>query len=291
MKVTVFTPTYNRACHLRTLYDSLCRQTCKDFEWLVVDDGSADGTKAVIDDIIGRNPSFDVSYVYKENGGKHTAVNVGVRMAKGELFLIVDSDDCLVVDAVETIICQYETVSGNEEIGGVCGLMAHRNGSLIGTGFVEDEMICNSIDLRSKYRVRGDLCEVFKTDVLRKYPFPEINGERFCPEVLVWNRIAMEYKLKCFKKVVYYRDYLDGGLTSNIVKIRMNSPIASMMCYSEVSMLAIPLSLKMKAAINYWRFRFCAASQKELPQVSLWTYFFVPFALLLHLLDKYKCRG
>ena len=130
--------------------------------------------------------------------------------------------------------------------------MAHRDGQVIGHPLIGVD--ASEIDLRYKYHVCGDMCEVFRTEVLRDFPFPELKGERFCPESLVWNRIA---RLHVFPKVVYLRDYLDGGLTDNIVRIRMDSPVASMMTYTEMLDIEMPWSQKMKAAINYYRFKAC----------------------------------
>lgn len=284
--ITVFTPAYNRANLMPIAYKSLCKQTCKNFEWLIVDDGSTDNTEEVVNGFIqeGKTP---IRYVKKTNGGKHTAINRGLKEAKGELFLILDSDDSLPFDAVENILFEYEKVRGKSDLAGVCGLMAHHDGTLIGSGFPKDGMYVSSIDLRHQSGVTGDLMEVWKTDVIREYPFPVVDGERFCPEVLVWNRIALKYKLYCFNKVVYYRDYLDGGLTDNIVRIRMKSPIASMMCYAEMNKLPIPFVQKVKAAINYWRFRFCI-KEGVCPTISpIWA-LLAPLAYIMHLRDL-KC--
>ena len=145
----------------------------------------------------------------------------------------------------------------------------------------------NSIDLRYRYHVVGDMCEVFRTKVLKEFPFPEIEGERFCPEVLVWNRIAKKYKLRVFHEVVYFRDYLDGGLTDRIVKIRMKSPVASMMTYAElIGSPEVPFVKKSKAAINYWRFRLCASGQTTYPSLPFFWIFFFPLGYLMHIRDK-----
>ena len=252
--ITVFTPTYNRAKLLPRLYESLCKQTYRDFEWVIVDDGSVDDTRDIVESFVNGNDNrignnnFPIRYYYQENGGKHRAINHGVREAKGELFLVLDSDDSLLDNSLELITKVYSQINNNESFGGVCGYMAHHDGTIIGKGNEENILDTNTIDLRYRYNVKGDMCEVFKTTVLKEIPFPEIDGERFCPEALVWNRIAKKYRLRVFHDVVYYRDYLDGGLTDKIVKIRMNSPIASMMCYQEMNELDIPLLQRLKAA-------------------------------------------
>ncbi|MCI6160801.1 MAG: glycosyltransferase family A protein [Prevotella sp.] len=285
--ISIITPIYNRKKFLLGLYESLDSQTCKDFEWIVVDDGSMDEPEAFFRETCIK--SFPARYIKKENGGKHTAVNLGVKEANGELVLILDSDDTLPKDSIEKIQHYYSLCKERKDCGGVCGLMAHHDGSLIGKGFAQEHLYENSLDLRYRLHVTGDLLEVFKTTVLRECPFPEIASEKFCPEALVWNRIATKYKLYCFNEVVYHRDYLDGGLTDKIVKIRMNSPIATMMTYQELTVCDIPLLPKMKAAINYWRFRWCCQQKDKsgitIPTINWYWNIFMPIGWMMHLKD------
>lgn len=286
--ITVFTPAYNRAHLLPRLYESLCRQTYKDFEWVVVDDGSVDETASLFtsndNDNENGNCSFESNlvnvletfgtsvpmgranvsvpvktrYFYQENGGKHRAVNRGVKEAKGELFFIADSDDMLPPDALETVAKVYEDIKYNPTFAGVCGLDGTFEGKVIGSGLPADVIDDNSIVVRAKMKVTGDMKEVFRTSVLKEFPFPEIDGERFCPEVLLWNRIATKYKLRYFNQVIYLAEYQNDGLTAGIAKARMNSPVASMTTYQEMTQYKdVPLKEKIKAAINYWRFRCC----------------------------------
>lgn len=294
--ITVFTPTYNRAKLLPRLYESLCKQTYRDFEWVIVDDGSVDDTHDIVESFVNGNDNrignnnFPVRYFYQDNGGKHRAINHGVREAKGELFLILDSDDSLPDNSLELITEVYSQIKDNESFGGVCGYMAHHDGTIIGKGNEENILDTNTIDLRYRYNVKGDMCEVFKISVLKEIPFPEIDGEKFCPEALVWNRIAKKYRLRVFRDVIYFRDYLVGGLTDKIVKIRMNSPIASMMCYQEMNELDIPLLQKLKAAINYWRFWFCSDSESK-PVLKWYWNWVMPVGYLLHLKDLHACKS
>ncbi len=138
-----------------------------------------------------------------------------------------------------------------------------------------------------KGNVTGDLLEVYKTSVMREFSFPEIENEKFCPESLVWNRIANKYKLFCFNKVVYYRDYLEGGLTSKIVRIRMNSPIASTMTYAEMLDYNVSLKWKIRSAINYWRFKYCITNKSlKAPAVKCYRKVFQIIGLIIHLKDK-----
>ena len=284
--ITVFTPTYNRAHLLRQLFDSLSKQTSCKFEWIIVDDGSEDNTASVVEKFSSEErATFTIRYIRQENGGKHRAINRGVKEAKGELFFIVDSDDTLPYNSIETIEKHYKDIEGDKSFGGVCGYIAHADGTIIGHGADKDILDATSLEMRYRYGIKGDMCEVFRTSVLREFPFPEIEGEKFCPEALLWNRISQKYKLRIFQKVIYYRDYLDGGLTNNIVRIRMQSPIASMTTYAELNSYNIPLKQKIKSAINYWRFRFCS-DKDNIPTLS-WQYqWTAPLGWLMHMRDK-----
>ena len=284
--ITVLTPSYNRGNLLKNLYQSLRDQIFDDFEWIVVDDGSTDSTSEIIAHF-KEDKKIVIKYIKQSNGGKHTAINAGVKISRGELLIIVDSDDTLPKDSLLIINNQYLKIRVDTTVGGVCGLMAHHDNIVIGNCNLLPQGNISSIDMRFKYGFLGDVCEVFKTDVLREFPFPEIYNEKFCPEDLVWNRIARKYTLYFFNQVVYYRDYLDGGLTSKIVKIRMKSPIASTICYGEMLDLDIPIKSKIKAAINYGRFYLCIKnkSKAEKKIAPLWICL-LPVGLIFHIKDR-----
>lgn len=288
--ITVFTPLFNRASLLEDVYNSLLKQNYHSFEWVIVDDGSTDNAEQVIDRfIVNSVHTFPIRYIKKENGGKHSAINCGVQEAKGKLFLILDSDDTLPTDSLSTIALYYDQCKDLVDCAGVCGLMAHHDGKLIGTGFPKEPMYESALQFRYKDKasVTGDLLEVYKTSVMREFPFPEIANEKFCPESLVWNRIAEKYKLLCFNKVIYYRDYLEGGLTSKIVRIRMNSPIASTMTYAEMLDYDISLKWKVRSAINYWRFKYCIKDRSlKFPVVKWYWKVFQIVGFLMHLKDN-----
>lgn len=288
--ITVLTPTYNRASLLINLYQSLIKQDFGDFEWVIVDDGSVDATTEIVDQFI-QERQIVITYIEQANGGKHRALNRGVKEAKGELVLIVDSDDSLPNKSLSIIYSHYLDIKDNSSIGGVCGLMAHHDGTIIGERMIRSSMNLSSIEMRYKYGFVGDVCEVFKTEILREFPFPEIENEKFCPEDLIWNRISKKYKLLFFNNVIYYRDYLEGGLTSKIIKIRMESPIASTICYGEMLDFEIPFSSKIKAAINYWRFYFCIKDKSNIRKIlsALWFLLF-PIGWLFHVKDLVRVR-
>lgn len=251
--LTIFTPTYNRAYILPQLYASLCRQSSTDFEWLIVDDGSTDNTAGLATQWIAEN-KIAMRYIRQENGGKHRAINRGIKEARGQLFFIVDSDDCLTDDAVQWINATAGSILADDNFCGISGIRVTPQGDKIGGGADFGTIDCNAIDLRLKHGIAGDLAEVFKTDVLRKYLFPEIAGEKFCPEALVWNRLARRYNMRFVHHGIYVCEYLPDGLTAKITKLRHQSPKASATYYAEHFRDNISLKWRIKAAINFWRF-------------------------------------
>jgi len=182
---TVFAPTYNRAHLLSRVYQSLCEQTDKDFEWIVIDDGSTDETRELVLKFIKEAP-FLVRYFYQPNSGKHVAINRGVTMAEGFLFVILDSDDWLAPRALELIRRTWNSLlpDERESFAGVAGLYAYPSGKIVGTPFPKDVLDSNAVEIRTKYRVRGDKFGANRVDVLKMHPFPENLG-RFVTESLV----------------------------------------------------------------------------------------------------------
>lgn len=220
--ITVFTPVYNRGNLLNNLYYSLINQTYKNFEWIIVDDGSTDDTKSIVKSFIDDN-KIKIKYFYKENGGKHTAINKGINEANGNLFFIVDSDDYLTCNSLE-LIDKYEKKINNKKIAGVCGLKGTLEHEIIGTTFEGETKDLYNYE-RKKYHITGDKAEAYYTNILKKYKFPEYENEKFLSEAVIWNQIALDgYKLKYFNEIIYICEYLEDGLTKNIFKNYKNSP-------------------------------------------------------------------
>ena len=286
MLITVFTPTYNRVHLLPRLYESLRAQTFHDFEWIIVDDGSTDDTEEVVKSFFPPLGGIKGGLIRQPNGGKHRAINRGVQEAQGKLFFIVDSDDFLPDDSLAKVAERYEKIKNDKTIGGICGLDIDPNGASVSSKLPQDEIICNSLDIRLKYHVTGDLKEVFYTSVMREFPFPEFDGERFCPEALVWNRIAQQYNLLFFNEPIYIAEYQPSGITAGIVRARINSPMASVTTYQELNSYSIPFKEKIKAAINYWRFRACVAKGKQVPKLPWYWFWCRPLGFAMHLKDK-----
>ncbi len=221
--ITIFTPTYNRAYIIGNLYESLKKQTNKDFEWLVVDDGSTDNTESMFTELLADKRDFPVRYIKQTNGGKHRAINRGVKEARGEMFFIVDSDDTLTCDAVEKIKKWFFSLDGSFKFAGVSGLRGHKNNEVIGGGGNGINYVDATNLERKKKNLLGDKAEVYYTDVLKKYPFPEFEGEKFITEEVVWNKIAADgYYIRWFSDIIYFTEYLDDGLTKTSNRYSVN---------------------------------------------------------------------
>lgn len=226
MKITVFTPTYNRGYIIENLYKSLQRQTFTDFEWLVVDDGSKDNTEELFDVWKKGDNNFNIRYYKKENGGKHRAINYALKIIKSPYVFIVDSDDILTNDAILTINSWIDTID-DENIAAVSGLKGYNLNQPIGdiSFFSGNNYIDVSNLERDKLNMNFDMAEVYKTSILKKYPFPEYDGENFITEGIVWDRIAHDgYQIRWFNKIIYICDYLDDGLTKSGRKILIDNP-------------------------------------------------------------------
>ena len=250
MTVTVLTPTFNRG-GLQSLWDSLQKQTVKDFEWLVVDDGSTDGTKNLITQLQEKS-DFPIRYIYKNNGGKHTALNVGIQTICSELTFIVDSDDCVTDDAVESILKIHQKYRSHNNICGYAFLRAFPDGKVNGKKFDVDEKIGSYIDVRVNGDDTGaDKAEVFKTYCLKEFPFPEYPNEKFLGEDLVWVRMARKYEMVHINKAIYVGNYLEDGLTNNRRKHNIASPIGCMHRAEEFMESDLKTRYRIKGGLQY----------------------------------------
>lgn len=256
--ITVFTPLYNRANLIVNLYESLCRQTDKNFEWIVIDDGSKDNAKEKFDVWINNDNGFDIQYHYVENGGKHRTINKGIQLAKGRMFFIVDSDDFLPDDSIETIHRIESEISDKQGYCGVAGQRETPNHIAIGTTFDGEFVDATALE-REKFGISGDKAEVFYTDILRRYPFPEIDGENFITEDVVWNRIADDgYKMRWVNKAIYCGEYLEGGLTKSGNELFRKNPIGYTLAVEQTARLK-----KMSEKEKYHYYYYCYYDLKK----------------------------
>lgn len=290
---TVFTPTYNRAHLLSRAFQSLKDQTFRKFEWVIVDDGSTDGTQELVAGWVEES-DFPITYIWQPNSGKHVAINRGVAIAQGELFVILDSDDWLAPTALERLLYHWESIPPQVRgsYTGVVGLYAYPSGKVVGSTFPAPVIDSNAVEIRTKYRVKGDKFGMNRTDVLREFPFPEDLG-KFVPESLVWNRIARRYRIRYVNEVLAYTEYQPGGLSARSVEIRARSSAAARTYYREFVELDdfyVPFLHRLRACANYVRFSFHGKVplQKQYAEIGKKCYYFLslPIGLAAYLRVK-----
>ena len=225
--LTILTPTYNRRDLLPRLYDSLRKQTNQDFQWLVIDDGSTDGTMDLIRNFHGHSFSFD--FYTKPNGGKHTALNYAHPYVKGKLTCIVDSDDWLLPHAVQAIIDTYTQYQSMAQVGCLTFLKGIDSSNPVNGLFPEGPVVSNEIDFKiNGHRMKGDCCEVIYTKILKDHPFPEYDGEKFMGEGYLWNYLGFRYDSVYINQVIYICEYLEGGLSKSGRLLRVSCPYGGM---------------------------------------------------------------
>lgn len=224
--VTVVTPSYNRAKQLPNLYKSLICQSTLDFIWLIVDDGSTDGTEDVIRDFI-EEEKISIEYYKKNNGGKHTALNLAIEKAQTELFFIVDSDDYLTVDAIEVILNDWKKYK-ELELCGISYLRGFSSKEVIGDEFPQDYMINNFAEIRVNQHIKGDKAEVWATKYLKLLRFPVFPNEFFLVESYLWLQISQMADMLFVNKIIYITEYLKGGLTESGRRLRILCPQGGM---------------------------------------------------------------
>ena len=245
--ITVFTPTYNRAKTLVRLYNSLLRQSADAFEWLIVDDGSTDDTKKVIDGFIEQN-KIDVRYIHKNNGGKHTAVNVGMQNAKREYFMCVDSDDFLTDDAIETLMECINKLHPD-------GIIAYKSelgkNGILGKEFPENIEYTTLFHLTNNLSCGGERTLVHKTVYLRNIHIPEPVGQKFFPEPYLYDKFDLKYESYLLPKNICICEYMESGYSANFRMLMIDNAISMKWFFGE--RLDFPCSFKQRfeAAFRY----------------------------------------
>ncbi len=228
MRITVFTPTYNRAYIIENLYRSLQRQTFRDFEWLIVDDGSVDNTQEVIAQWQQENNDFPIRYYKKENGGKCKAINYGADRAEGELFFNVDSDDYLLDDALEKVDRWEKSLPKDKKY---CGVVGNLGTSPTETPNKPWPAPYRDASLLERYPdycetpIDGERAWVFYTHIQKQYKYPEFEGENFITPAVTWNRMAHDgYLVRIWDDIIWVYEYQPDGITANVGKNFIRCP-------------------------------------------------------------------
>lgn len=251
--LTIFTPAYNRADLLIRGYEALKRQTCKDFLWMIIDDGSTDNTKEIVEKWSLECKDFRIEYYYKENGGLYTTYNYAIDKAVTELLVCIDSDDYMPDDAVENILNHWRKF-GSNDVAGIVGLDYYMNNQVIGDKLPNQKTV-NLIDLLvGKYNIiNGDRTNVIRTDVYKKYsPLIGFKGEKdFNPHYIHLN-ISKDYNFLVLNENLRYVEYQEGGMTANIFKQYYNSPNSFKKTRElYLSFKDTPFKFKLKNSIHY----------------------------------------
>ncbi|MBA2372573.1 MAG: glycosyltransferase family 2 protein [Chloroflexi bacterium] len=201
---TVFTPTRNRAETLHRPYESLLAQTDQDFEWLIVDNDSQDDTASLVERWSAEAP-FPIRFIRQENRGLHGSMNRGIMEARGRYLLTLASDDTCPAEALERFKYHWTTIPEDQRDSfvGVAGLVADEHGRIVGTAYPHDPTDSDAVEIRYRYRVKGEKWAALRVDVLRLFPLPTIDGYLgYIPESIIWNRIGRQYRTRYVNEVL-----------------------------------------------------------------------------------------
>ena len=288
--LTVFTPTYNRAYVLKQCYDSLCRQTCKDFVWLIVDDGSSDNTKEIVEKWMTKDNGFEIRYVYKQNGGMHTGHNKAYELIDTELNVCIDSDDFMPDDAVELIV-NFWKENKDSSYSGILALDVYKNGQVIGKELPNKK----STTLSGYYQNggQGDKKLIYRTEIINKYPpYPEFEEEKFVPLDYKYLLADQDYELLIMNKPVCVVEYMEDGSSKNMLRQYYKNPRGFAFMRKVHMKYDKEFLKKFKTCVHYVSSSFISKNKgfiKESPKKGM-TVLAIPFGFVLYLLILYNNR-
>ena len=282
-KITIFTPTYNRANLLKRVFFSLKNQTNNNFIWLIIDDGSIDNTHLIVNEFI-KTSSFEIKYIYQENGGKYRAHNTAVKNCETKYFLILDSDDYLTSDAIDILYKKIKEIENEDKISGIIGnRIDEMTKKPIGKE-IPNIKIASGNELYQKYNFVGDTLRLYKTKILSEFLFPEILNENFISENVVFDKIDKKYKMLVIKEKIYIGEYQEKGYSNNIYKVHRNNPKGYLLTLNSAAKYAITLKKKISFTILYiiWRKKMKVSPKdiKEIENLGILEYVLYPVALL-----------
>lgn len=298
---TLITPTYNRAHTLDRVFNSLARQTFNSFEWIIIDDGSTDNTKSIVKNYIER-ANFPIKYFYKENGGKHRAVNFALDHASGEFTIIADSDDEFIPDTLQSFSSTWQAFKGeHEELCGIkCYVKTHK-GRLYNKGIGQAPLIVDfSTYLKIEGKNQGEGWFCIRTDIMKQNRFKEFEGEPFIPESTVWNKILKQYKIIYLPKAlrIYFDNEVDSLCHSVFGMARtFNSPNGYLLYLTDcltTGKKGLSFARKIRLIINLSRVKWHAKQKKRKIYVKqpllfrLGSYLLSPLGFILYKRDQYK---
>jgi len=288
-KLTVFTPTYNRAYCLHICYESLKSQTNNEFVWLIIDDGSSDNTQELVNQW-KKEGTVEIRYIKQENQGMHGAHNTAYEHIDTELNVCIDSDDYMPDDAVEKILSFWRK-NGNDQVSGMIGLDAFKNGDVIGTRMPENINQSTLFDLYNKFGVTGDKKLVYRSELTKKYPYPIFENEKYVGLAYKYHKLDENYPMLLMDEVLCIVEYLPDGSSLNMLRQYRVNPEGFAFYRKELMKLPFGnMKFKFRQAIHYVSSSLISKNRsfiKESP-LKIITLFATPLGLLLYFLILFK---
>ncbi|MEC5424024.1 glycosyltransferase family 2 protein [Virgibacillus sp. C22-A2] len=290
-KLTVFTPTYNRAFCLSKCYESLKQQSCKDFAWLIIDDGSTDNTRGLVKGWMKENV-IPINYYWQENQGMHGAHNSAYERINTELNVCIDSDDYMPIDAVEKILAFWEKY-GNKKVSGIIGLDSTSESKVIGTKLPVDLNTSTLFDLYNKHGVTGDKKLVYRSELTKKYPYPLFTNEKYVGLAYKYYMLDKSFEMLLMNEVLCCVEYLPDGSSRNMLKQYRSNPRG--FSFYRKELMGLPFAskvFKFRQAVHYVSSSLLSKNHsfiRETPNKTI-TILAIPVGLLLYLYIKTKTR-
>lgn len=249
--ITVFTPTYNRVKTLKRVYESLLNQTCKDFEWLIIDDGSTDNTEKIVK--AWKNDNYiSITYIKQKNNGKAKSINKSLELTNTALWICLDSDDFFIPRAIEIIKQKYKIIESKEDVCGMISLRIFENGEPMQKTKIPDTLMFSTQgNLRYNLNIEPEYAQVYKTSVAKEYLYPEIEGENYFPLSYVADQMDLDYELLVLHESFMVIEYQEDGITNNNKKHVINNPIGQTLFRHQQVEIGVNWKVKIKSSIIY----------------------------------------
>lgn len=293
---TVFTASFNRAHTLPRVYESLKSQTYRDFEWLIVDDGSVDPTRQLVESWVAQS-EIPIRYIYQENQGKHIAVNRGMKEARGELFVPLDSDDSCTPEALERFKHHWDQIPDKNQFSTVTCQCKDPEGRIVGDLYPQDVCDSDYLEMRYRYHVKGEKWCSIRTEALRQFPYPAVPNT-YVSEGVVWSAMAKKYKTRFVNEALrIYEPAVSGlGRPANPARFAVGYSIwHRTILGTELGWFRHDPMWFLRSAAHYSRFSLdcgtpLGAQFQSLPPGFarfLWL-LALPIGILAHLRDRYR---
>lgn len=250
-KITVVTPTYNRAYTLERCYKSLCSQTNLNFSWMVIDDGSTDETEKLIKQYKDEG-MIDINYIKKENGGKASALNLALNNINTDYCVCLDSDEYFEKNAIEIALKYLNEVKENKKICGILSLRRDKDGNVLGGKEIPNNVEnIRFIDINDSYNIVSEVICFYKTNIINKFRFPTFEGEKFVSPAYIQYEITKDYEFRVFRDGIIFCEYLEDGLTKNKRKVIQKNPHGYIAVKRQSFQYSKHLTKKIKHGIMY----------------------------------------